>query len=112
MTQDERIGRNNARFREANESIREVADKEQPPMRAIPFLCECPREDCRELVPMSLEEYANVRAHPARFVNAPGHDAAEGPHVVVERADGYVIIDKTGPSRDIVVEDSAGSERR
>lgn len=80
-------------------------------MRTIPFLCECPREDCRELVPMSVDKYRKVRSHPARFVTALGHDTAEGPHVVVERGSDYVIIDKTGRAREIVIEDWAEGER-
>ena len=111
MRQEERIARNNAEFREANEGIRAKVDQADPPMAAIPFLCECPREDCRELAPMPLDQYSNIRSHPTYFINAPGHEEAEGPHaVVVERADSYVIVNKTGPLRDAVIEDWAGSE--
>jgi hypothetical protein len=108
VTQEERIARNNAQFREANEVIRAKADQEHVAMATIPFLCECPREDCRDLAPMSLDDYANVRSHPAHFINAPGHEGAEGPDsVVVQRADSYVVVEKGGPMRDIVTEDWA-----
>jgi hypothetical protein len=95
VTQQERVARNNVQFREANEGIRDKADQVHPPMTTIPFLCECAREDCRELVPMSLDEYASVRSHPTYFINARGHEEAEGPSAaVVERADTYVVVAK------------------
>jgi len=113
MTQEERIARNHAQFREANESIRAKVDAHQAPMAKIPFLCECPREDCTELAPMAIEEYANMRSHPTFFVNAPGHEAVKGENdVVVERTEAYVIVDKAGPSRDLVIGDWAGREQR
>ena len=77
------------------------------------ILCECPREDCTELAPMAIEEYANMRSHPTFFVNAPGHEAVKGENdVVVERTEAYVIVDEAGPSRDLVIGDWAGSEQR
>jgi hypothetical protein len=109
VTQDGRIARNNTQFREANEAIREKAGQERAPMDTLPFLCECSREDCRELVRMTVDEYANVRSHPTYLVKALGHEA-EGDHVVVERTDGYVIVDKIGPSREILIDDWAGTK--
>jgi hypothetical protein len=113
VTQAQRVAENDALFREANEGIRAMADREQPPMTTIPFLCECPREDCRELAPMPLDQYESIRSHPTYFINAPGHEASEGPHVtIVEHADGYVVVDKVGPLRDIVIEDWERAEHR
>jgi hypothetical protein len=112
VSPEERVARNNATFREANEGIREKVDREGPPMTTIPFLCECPREDCRELVPMSLGAYVDIRAEPTRFLNAPGHEEAEGDSaVVVERREKFVIVDKVGLSRDVAVDDWAGRKR-
>lgn len=111
MSQDQRVAENNVTFRRANEEIRHKVDTATPAMEMIPFLCECPREDCRELTPMPLGEYAAIRAHPTYFVNAPGHEVEEGIHaVVVERRNGYVVVDKIGPSGDIVAEDWARGE--
>ena len=58
----ERIARNNATFRDANERIRATADEYAVDMERIPFLCECPRPDCIEILPMTRAEYGGVRA--------------------------------------------------
>jgi hypothetical protein len=52
----ERIARNNQTFREANEKIRAKADEYDAPLERIPFLCECPRPDCTEIVRLTLSE--------------------------------------------------------
>jgi hypothetical protein len=91
----ERIVRNNYTFREANEQIRASADKYDAPIERIPFLCECPVPSCTEVLRLTLAEYSDVRAHPAHFFTALGHeqrDAAVG-HVV-SREDGYVVVEK------------------
>jgi hypothetical protein len=46
-----------------------------------------------------------VRADPTHFINAPGHESNAGPHaVVVERKDGYVVVQKVGDAAAIVKE--------
>jgi hypothetical protein len=64
-------------FREANERIARKADelKLQPP---IPFLCECSDERCFVHLFLSLEEYAEVRSDPRRYLIISGHDALGG----------------------------------
>jgi hypothetical protein len=99
---EERIAKNNAIFREANEQISAAAGVYQVDM-PIPFLCECPAPTCREIVRLELEEYEAIRADSRRFLNVPGHhDAAQEAAVVVEERDGYVIIEKVGRAGEIV----------
>jgi hypothetical protein len=91
----ERIAKNNAIFREANEHIRAKADEYQTDIVRIPFLCECPREDCTELVPLTMSEYSQVRSNGSHFFTLPEHADAELPiGTVVRREDGYVIVEK------------------
>jgi hypothetical protein len=91
----ERIKANNATFRDANERIRDRADDVGADMERIPFLCECPVEDCVEIVQLTSQEYADVRKHPSRFLTAVGHEAAERPvGEVVSHEDGYVVVEK------------------
>jgi hypothetical protein len=91
----ERIAKNNTIFREANEKIRAKADEYDAPMERIPFLCECPRPDCTELVRLTLSEYSRIRSNGAHFVTLPGHEEADLPVAkVVSREDGYVIVEK------------------
>lgn len=98
---EERIAKNNATFREANEQISAAAGVYQVDM-PIPFLCECPTSTCREIVRLRLEDYEKIRADSRWFLNVPGHQAAEGASVVVEECDGYVIVEKVGRAGEIV----------
>jgi hypothetical protein len=91
----ERIVRNNHTFKDANEQIRAKADEYDVSFERIPFLCECPVPACTEVLRLTLAEYGQVRANPAHFFTAPGHeqaDAAVG-HVV-SRENGYVVVEK------------------
>jgi hypothetical protein len=91
----ERIERNNAVFRGANENIRDAVAQYDHGLEQIPFLCECPVEDCVEIVRLTQEEYEAVRADPNHYVTAVGHEGAEAPvgHVV-SRNDAYVVVEK------------------
>jgi hypothetical protein len=100
----ERVGRNDAIFREANERIRDSAEGKDI-REKIPFLCECAEESCTQVVPLSDREYERIRADPTHFLNAPGHEVAAGPHgEVIERNDGYVIVQKIGKAGEIAEE--------
>jgi hypothetical protein len=91
----DRILHNNKVFREANERIRDAVAKYDHEIEQIPFLCECPVEDCAEIVRLTEKQYAAVRADPKHYMTAVGHEAAEAPtgHVVA-RNNGYVVVEK------------------
>jgi hypothetical protein len=90
-----RIAKNDMIFREANEHIRAKADEYQVEIDRLPFLCECPREDCTELVRMTLPEYSRVRANASHFFTLPEHADDERPLGTVIRREGtYVIVEK------------------
>ena len=107
MTSDltaERVARNDAIFREANEGIRDAAE-EHGMSQHVPFLCECPVPACTEIVHLSLDQYEAIRANPIRFVNAVGHQQAAPEHKrVVAEHDGHVVIDKRGRAADVAAE--------
>jgi hypothetical protein len=90
-----RIAENNVAFREANERIRERAGEYEPEMDRIPFLCECPRPECVEVVPLTLAQYRDLRSNAKHFMTAVGHESAEKPvgHIV-SRPQGYVVVEK------------------
>jgi hypothetical protein len=89
----ERIARNDAVFRDANERIR--ASAEAYDAETVPFLCECADLSCRTVILLSLPEYESIRASGRRFLNAPGHEVAlQGAGSVVERRQGYVVVEK------------------
>jgi hypothetical protein len=93
----ERIQANNERFRAANESIRDKADSVGADMDQLPFLCECPVEDCVEILQLTRAQYSAIRENPRWFMTAVGHEEAEKPVAdVVSRKDGYVVVEKGG----------------
>jgi hypothetical protein len=94
-TTEARIVDNNLTFRRANERIRAKAEEYEAPLELIPFLCECPRPDCVQVVRMTIPQYSAVRANPMCFFTAPGHETAEAPFGrVVGSEDGYVVVEK------------------
>jgi hypothetical protein len=97
----ERIGRNDAIFRNANENISnfaEYAGFEAP----VPFICECADPTCADIVPMTLQEYAAVRESPTTFLNVPGHEAsAQGWGQVIDKHENYVVVAKIGPAAEV-----------
>jgi hypothetical protein len=95
MAHAKRIARNTAIFREANEKIRERSIELQDPVERIPFLCECPREDCSTVVPLPAAEYEAIRRERTHFFTIPGHEEAERSlGEIVSRRDGYVLVQK------------------
>jgi hypothetical protein len=98
----ERAAVNEARFREANEHIHgKVLELGAGGSRA-PYLCECEDERCTTVVLLAAEEYEDVRSGSRRFVVAPGHD--DGDARVVDRHEGFMVIEKTGEEGRLVDE--------
>jgi hypothetical protein len=99
---EERIPKNDATFRDANEHISTVASA-YGVHTPVPFICECANPTCSEIVPLELDQYEEIRANPRHFVNIPGHQAAaQGAAVVVAERDGYVIVEKIAHAGDVV----------
>jgi hypothetical protein len=97
----ERVARNQATFREANEGIEQAA-REYDVDGGLPFICECSDPVCVEILHVKLSEYEAVRVTPTHFIYAPGHHrAAEGWGVVVEQRDGYEIVEKVGDAANV-----------
>ena len=97
-TRAERQGRNESLFREVNERIAEVNQTFHVEGRSE-FLCECSREECKEPISISIDEYETVRRAPTRFFVIPGHED-ESVERVIERSDRYVVVEKFGEAAD------------
>lgn len=98
-----RIAENQSVFREANERI-EVGAEGAAIFGAVPFICECPRRACTEIVRLTLDQYEDVRAVSVRFFTIRGHQdiATEaGAARVVEEREGYVVVDKVGVAGEV-----------
>jgi hypothetical protein len=100
----ERIAKNDATFRDANERIQATAETHGL-TDSIPFICECAAPECSTIVRLSADEYEEIRRDSTHFLNAPGHHTAGGPHVrVVEAREGYELVEKLGRAAEIVEE--------
>ena len=88
----ERLGANEAVFREINEGIERghwPGEEDSP----VSFRCECARLGCSDLVELSPRAYEGVRSNPRRFIVLPGHERLDV-EIVVERRPGYLIVEK------------------
>lgn len=91
---ERRLAANEAVFRRVNEGIERgqwPGDERQP----VGFRCECARLGCNALVEISVREYEHARDKPRRFVMLEGHETP-AVETVVERRNGYVIVEKKG----------------
>ena len=86
MTRQERLGHNEALFREVNERLTD--------------------ELCTERITVAAPEYARVRSDPRRFLLVAGHERADVERVVARR-DGYVVVEKTGDAGDQAEKEAA-----
>jgi hypothetical protein len=102
----ERIARNDATFREANERIRVVAEATELGDDALlPFLCECADLQCTTILQLTGREYEEARANPRWFVKAHGHvRSAQGWARVVEEFERYTLVEKIGEAGAIAEE--------
>ena len=95
------VARNDAVFRAANERI-ERAGADLRAADPLPFICECAEPTCRELILLTRADYEGVRGHSTWFAVVQGHEGgSDGASRVVERRDGYVVVEKVGSAADV-----------
>ena len=100
-----RLARNEVMFRAINERIREFAARfNNLAEEELAFTCECADETCVERVSLKTSQYDDVRAIPARFIVAPGHDVTPLVERVIFRSSGFAIVRKVGIAADVARE--------
>jgi hypothetical protein len=101
-----RVASNESMFRDVNEAVRSGRwpGEEGAP---VAYRCECARLGCSRLIELQTSEYEHVRAHPRRFLIAPGHEVP-GAETVVETHDNYVVVEK----RDVAGEFAEATDPR
>jgi hypothetical protein len=99
----ERLARNEALFRDVNESVRSVAAVHGTDDHVYEFFCECSNVDCTFQLRATLAEYEGVRAHGDRFLISPSHSLPEI-ETVVERRDEWWVVQKHGEPAELVEE--------
>lgn len=106
-TTGERIGKNEALFREVNERINEVSASQFgfEPSEHAEFVCECSLEDCHEPVSMTRPEYEEVRANGSHFLVAPGHVWASPVERTVAQYDRFWVVEKNGSAQRVALDE-------
>ncbi len=99
----ERVARNQALFREVNEQLEALAGAFQFVAAQPVFVCECADVECIEQIDMTMAEYEALREHPERFAILVRHEVPDVEDVV-ERRDGYLIVEKIAEASAIVAE--------
>jgi hypothetical protein len=95
----ERVGKNEAVFREVNERINDVTRDE-----TAEYLCECGYATCTETVQMTVADYEAVRTDPTHFAVRPGHEIPDL-ETVVARNDEFLVVRKiAGEAAELAVE--------
>jgi hypothetical protein len=100
----ERVARNNAIFREANEGISGAA-RDYGLDKRVPFICECADPACTAIIQVELNDYERIRANATWFLDATDHyRSSQGYADVVERRDGYDVVEKRGEAGELAAE--------
>jgi hypothetical protein len=98
---EQRAARNEALFREVNESIAELEQPLQAAASEPVFICDCANSECAEQLPdLGLATYEETRKHPRRFFVVPGHQNDQLERVVETRLN-FLIVEKTGEAGEI-----------
>jgi hypothetical protein len=94
----QKLATNQSRFRTENERFRgRAVSYGFRPADPVPFVCECADESCFEVVMLTLEDYEEIRAHPAWFLLAAGHEDEDATAERIVNAErGYAIVEKIG----------------
>lgn len=92
-SREERIGLNEAVFREVNERIESLAERFELKDEPLDLVCECGDAECVQRISMTKAEYEQLRSDPRQFAVHPGHEYPDAEEVV-ERRRGYDVVSK------------------
>jgi hypothetical protein len=67
------------------------------------FICECSDLSCTQEIALDLERYRTVREDPTHFFVVRGHEHLEIERVIAQE-DGYFVVEKIGPGKDVARE--------
>ena len=92
-SREERIGLNEAVFREVNERIEALAESFDLKTQALDIICECGDGACEERITMTKPEYEEIRSDAQLFAVYPGHVFPDVETLVANRR-GYDVVRK------------------
>jgi hypothetical protein len=99
-SREERIGKNEALFREVNERIREITTHDAD----AEFLCECGDQGCVQAIRMTIGEYEGLRADPTHFAIVPGHEIPDVEQVIIANERFAVVEKLVGEATKVAIE--------
>jgi hypothetical protein len=99
----ERIGVNEAIFREVNERIEDLAETFDLKVEPLDLVCECGNADCVNRITMTIAEYEAVRSESRQFAVFPGHEVPDLEDVIAERRS-YNVVRKSKGAPEQVAE--------
>ena len=91
--QRSRVGVNEALFRKVNERVEELNESFATVTERFEIVCECGDPGCVTQISVTKPTYEQVRADPALFIVAPGHEKPEV-EAVVEKWGAYQVVRK------------------
>jgi len=104
-SREERIGLNEAVFREVNERIEALAETFELGDEPLDLVCECGDATCVRRISMRKAEYEELRSDARHFAVHPGHEISDVEDVVARRK-GYDIVSKNEGAPERVAEET------
>ena len=91
-----RAALNQSLFRRINESINRLHEGSA----FTEYACECTRKTCEAVIPLSADEYEEVRRKPTHFFVVKGHVLHDAEQVVRETSR-YQVVEKVGIAAEV-----------
>ena len=92
-SREERIGLNEAVFREVNERIESLAESFDLGSQPLDLICECGDASCVQRIQMTHAEFEELRSDSHQFATHPGHEIPDVESVIAQRGS-YNIVKK------------------
>lgn len=102
MERGERVGQNEAIFRNVNEQIEGINKAISELTQTMDVVCECGDITCAERLMITVPAYEQVRSDPTHFVVLPGHEQLDIEEVIADRGS-YRVVKKQDPEARRVV---------
>ena len=101
----ERIGENEALFREVNERLKDRKEDDSVWVSPSGWVCECALETCTERIEMSPRQYEQLRSEATHFAVVPSQEHVSPDFErVVEKRERYWVVEKVGEAAEVAEE--------
>ena len=105
MERGERVGTNEAIFRNVNEQIEGISKALSDLTQTMDVVCECADITCADRILVTVRAYERVRADPVLFIVLPGHEQLDVEEVV-GNYDTYRVVRKKDADAQRVAEET------